>query len=390
MTDSTIDHELEDEYEYEYDDWEDEDYVFVPEDRGIGRKFAYVGVVFVLLIVVVLGGGIFWLKEQISPAGSGTGEPVTLVIPTDAGLATISRLLEEKDIVTNATIFRYYAKWKDIDTVRAGEYDRLYTNQSMDDVITRLNQGPVPPKFSEVTFPEGLWLTETVLKAIEAYPEMDPFEFSAVLTSPDTPRSRYQPEGAPFDGFLFPATYRVEDPDRANEQMLVDQMVKQFDTVGLEIGLDDATAMLEGQAGSTQISPYEAIIVASLVEAEVARPEERAKVSRVIYNRLREGMPLQIDATVPFALGEKKEELTKSDLEVDSPFNTRRYEGLTPTPINSPGKDSLIAALNPSTEEGADGWLYYVLISTDGTHLFTDDYNEFINAGNKARAEGVF
>jgi UPF0755 protein len=388
MTDSTIDDGLTDE-DWEYEDWDDDDYVFVPEDRGIGRKFAYVGVAFVLLICAAIGGAYYWLNTQINPPGSGTGEPVTLVIPTDAGLATISRLLEEKEVISNATIFRYYAKWKDIDTVRAGEYDRLSTNQSMDDVITRLNQGPIPPRFSEVTFPEGLWLTETGAAAIAAYPEMDPFEIARLLAAPETPRSRYMQEGAPFDGFLFPATYRVEDPDRGNEAKLIDQMVKQFDTVGQEIGLDNATAMLDGQAGQ-EITPYEAVIVASLIEAEVKQPEERAKVARVIYNRLKRGMPLQLDATVPFALGEKKEELTRSDLEVDSPFNTRRYPGLTPTPINSPGKDSLIAALNPSTEEGSDQWLYYVLIDTEGHHFFTGNYAEFEAAAAKARAEGIF
>ena len=387
MTDSTIDHDLEDDEQWE-DDWDD-DYVYVPEDRGIGRKFAYVGLCFVLIIVLVIGASGYWLLNQVSPSG-GQGEPVTLVIPNDAGLATISRLLEEKQVVSNATIFRYYAKWKDIATVKAGEYDRLYTNDSMDDVIARLNQGPVPPKFSEVTFPEGLWLSETAATAITAYPEMDPFEFAGVLSSPDTPRSRYMPEGSTFDGFLFPATYRIEDPDRGNEQKLVDQMVKQFDTVGLEIGLDNATAMLEGQAGNREITPYDAVIVASLIEGEANQPAERAKVARVIYNRLREDMMLGLDATVPFALGEKKEELTRTDLDVDSPFNTRKYKGLTPTPINSPGKDSLVAALNPSTEEGSDEWLYYVLIDTEGNHLFTSDYNEFLRAGEKARAEGVF
>lgn len=345
MTESTIDTDLEGDDRWE-DDWDDDDYVFVPEDRGIGRKFAYVGLCFVLIIALVIGASGYWLMNQVNPSG-GDGQPVTLVIPNDAGLATIARLLEEKGVVSNATIFRYYAKWKDISTVKAGEYDRLYTNDSMDDVIARLNQGPIPPKFSEVTFPEGLWLTETAMTAIAAYPEMDPFEFSAVLTSPDTPRSRYMPDDKPFDGFLFPATYRVEDPDRANEQKLVDQMVKQFDTVGQEIGLDNATELLAGQAGDLEITPYDAVIVASLIEGEANQPDERAKVARVIYNRLKRGEKLGLDATVPFALGEKKEELTKADLDVDSPFNTRKYKGLTPTPINSPGRDSLVAALNP-------------------------------------------
>lgn len=389
MTDSTVDTDLEDEY-WDDDEWEDDDYVFVPEDRGIGRKFAYVGVAFVLIIFLVLGLGGYWLINQINPSDGGSGEPVTLVIPNDAGLATISRLLEEKGVVSNATIFRYYAKWKDISTVRAGEYDRLHTNDSMDDVIARLNQGPIPPKFSEVTFPEGLWLTETAATAIEAYPEMDPFEFGTVLTSPDTPRSIYQPEGKPFDGFLFPATYRVEDPDRANEQKLIDQMIKQFDTVGQEIGLENATAMLEGQTGDVVITPYDAITVASLIEGEANQPAERARVARVIYNRLERDMSLGLDASVLFALGERKTELTRSDLDIDSPFNTRKYGGIPPTPINSPGKDSLVAALNPSTEEGSDGWLYYVLIDKEGNHLFTDDYDEFLAAGERARAEGVF
>ncbi len=389
MTDSTVD-----DSEFADEDWddswdEDDDYVFVPEDRGVGRKFAYVGAAFVLIIFLVIGAGGLWLNNQVHPSDTGA-EPVTIVIPNDAGLATISRLLEEKGVVSNATIFRYYAKSKDIATVKAGEYDRLHLNDSMDDVISRLNQGPIPPRFSEVTFPEGLWLTETAATAIAAFPEMDGYEFSVALANPDTPRSRYQPEGSAFDGFLFPATYRVEDPDRADEQKLIDQMVKQFDTVGQEIGLDNATAMLEGQAGSREITPYDAVIVASLIEGEANQPGERAKVARVIYNRLSRGMKLELDATVPFALGEKKEELTKSDLDIDSPFNTRKFPGLTPTPINSPGKDSLIAALNPSTEPGSDGWLYYVLIDKDGTHLFTSDYNEFLRAADKARADGVF
>lgn len=390
MSDRTVEGDLEDDQYWDDDQWEDDDYVFVPEDRGVGRKFAYVGLTFVLVIFLGLGSGGFWLINQINPPGGGSGEPVTLVIPNDAGLATISRLLEEKGVVSDATIFRYYARWKDISTVRAGEYDRLHTNDSMDQVIERLDQGPIPPKFSEATFPEGLWLSETAATAIETYPEMDPYEFALALTSPDTPRSRYQPEGSSFDGFLFPATYRVEDPDRGDEQKLIDQMVKQFDTVGQEIGLENATAMLEGQAGDVVITPYDAITVASLIEGEANQPAERARVARVIYNRLKLDMSLGLDASVLFALGERKTDLTVSELDVDSPYNTRKFGGLPPGPINSPGKQSLVAALNPSTEEGSDGWLYYVLIDTEGNHFFTDDYDEFLRAGQKAREDGVF
>jgi UPF0755 protein len=122
------------------------------------------------------------------------------------------------------------------------------------------------------------------------------------------------------------------------------------------------------------ISVYEAIIVASMIEAEASVAGDRDKIAAVIYNRLDEGMTLGIDATVLYAIGEHKEELTVSDLEVDSPYNTRKYPGLPPTPIGAPGSASLEAALNP-----ADGtWLYYVLADCEGNHAFSTSYDEFL------------
>lgn len=382
------------------DDWvedDDEDFVYVPEDRGIVRRIMAVVACLVLFVFLVLGLGGYWLYSQVNPSGG--GDTVALTVPPDAGLATISRLLEEKHIVSNATIFRYYAKWKDIPTIRAGEYDKFQTNMPMDDVIERLKRGPLPPKFTTESIPEGLWVSDALAKIKKDYPTMDD---TAILTAATTVHSKYQPpdklEGLPvpaLTGFLFPATYRIEDGDKANPQKLLDQAVKKFDQVGDEIGLGDPMAKLGGSSGKVQISSYDVVIVASLIEGEAKVPEDRPRIARVIYNRLAKGIPLGIDAALFVAIGQHKPEITKSELELDSPYNLRKRAGLPPTPINSPGRESLIAALNPSLSSGpaaepeADKWLYYVLADKEGHHFFTGDSREFDKAVQRARDAGL-
>jgi UPF0755 protein len=175
----------------------------------------------------------------------------------------------------------------------------------------------------------------------------------------------------------------VEEGDEADEQKLVRQMVETFDRTADEIGLGD-TSEASAAAGRT-LSPYEVVTVASMIEKEAKVPEERPMIARVIYNRLDQGMMLGIDATVLYAIGEQKEQITSNDLRVDSPYNTRRYTGLPPTPIASPGRDSLVAALHP-----ADGtWTYYVIEDDQGHHFFTDSSSEFEKARQRAQQAGL-
>jgi UPF0755 protein len=374
------------------DDWvedDDEDFVYVPEDRGIVRRIMAVVACIVLFVFLVLGLGGYWLYTQVNPGGG--GEAVTLTVPPDAGLATISRLLEEKQVVSNATIFRYYAKWKNIPTIKAGEYDKLETHMEMDSVIERLKRGPLPPKFTTESIPEGLWVADALAKIKKDYPTMADAD---ILKAAASVHSKYQPPEKQnnLTGFLFPATYRIEDGDKDNPQKLLDQTVKKFDQVGDEIGLGDPMAKIAGASGKVNITPYDVVIIASLIEGEAKVPEDRPRIARVIYNRLAKGMPLGIDAALFVALGEHKTEITKSDLAIDSPYNLRKYPGLPPTPINSPGRDSLVAALNPSQsalEPGADTWLYYVLADKEGHHFFTGDSREFDRAVQRARDAGL-
>jgi UPF0755 protein len=146
-----------------------------------------------------------------------------------------------------------------------------------------------------------------------------------------------------------------------------------------------AAAGIDESAGRVGLTPYEVVIVASIIEREAQKPEDQAKVARVIYNRLALGMNLEIDATLLYGIGHK-ETLTESDLATDTPYNTRLYPGLPPTPIAMPGQGAIEAALNPE----AGPWLYYVLADAEGGHFFTDDYDEFLRVAQESRDAGLF
>jgi len=208
-----------------------------------------------------------------------------------------------------------------------------------------------------ITFPEGLRREEMAQLVAdelggsrERYLELTgPGARGRRLAGADRDRS--------LEGFLFPATYDLF-PDTTADQ-IVDQQLQAY--------RDRTDGIDFSYARSRNLTRYDVLIIASLVEREVRVPAERPLVAAVIYNRLRADMRLDIDATVQYALGEWKAELTQSDLEIDSPYNTRRYTGLPPGPICNPGSASIAAAARPARV----GYLYYVA-RNDGTgrHYF--------------------
>ena len=181
------------------------------------------------------------------------------------------------------------------------------------------------------------------------------------------------------EGYLFPATYAF--PPGADATAVLRAMVERWQQAAEE-------ADLEGAAKKLGYTPGELMIVASLVEAEANRQEDRGKVARVIYNRLETDATnglLQIDATVNYALGRNLGlGLTTEDLQVDSPYNTRKNPGLPPTPIEAPGDEAIEAAANPTPGD----WIYYVTVDLDtGETRFTDDYDQFLDWKNNDLAE---
>jgi UPF0755 protein len=173
----------------------------------------------------------------------------------------------------------------------------------------------------------------------------------------------------PLEGFLFPATYQFTA--RTTARRLVANQLSAFRRNWRGIDLR--------YARSKNLTPYDVLVIASMVEKEAVAPEERGKIARVIYNRLHKRMTLGIDATIRYAFRVPgTESLRESQLNSDSPYNTRKYAGLPPTPIANPGLASLRAAAHPA----AGDWLYFVQKPDKVHHFFTASEREFINYKN--------
>ncbi len=265
------------------------------------------------------------------------------------------------------------------EALQAGEY-QLETGMSGPDVVTVLSEGPDVGPTTRVTIPEGFVSSK--------YSTSSPRNWRCPATTSSrrcstgevttTLGARRHPDTIEgWEGLLFPATYEIPDDAEpaAALQMLSDTAADRVDEV-------DWSAL-----EAAGLSRYEGLVIASLVEAEARVDGDRRRISSVIRNRLDEGMRLDIDATVLYALG-KRGGLTSADLEVDSPYNTRVVAGLPPTPIAAPGSASLAAAARPANTD----FLYYVVTNKRGSHAFTDDYDEFLSpqgAGAGRRADPI-
>lgn len=294
---------------------------------------------------------------------SDPGRPVALVIPKGAGVETIGKLLEENGVIESAFGFRIAAYMEGgADDIQAGRYE-IATGLTATDALAELVANPPVADFVTVTFPEGLWL-EDFARIVEEKTDLSGERFLRVLDNGKV-RSKLLPQGeSNHEGLLFPSTYQVSEEDDEVDvaRRLVEEMEEQVARVDFSV------------AESMGYSRYEAIVIASMVEAEAKLDSERPKVARVIYNRLEIGEKLGIDATVNYAIRDHKLDLTVSELAVDSPYNTRLYAGLPPTPIGAAGAEALQAAAEPA--EGP--WLFYVLADCDGRHAFSETYDEFL------------
>ncbi|MGH9266025.1 MAG: endolytic transglycosylase MltG [Acidimicrobiales bacterium] len=344
---------------------------FQYEDHG--KRWPFILLAVVVTFLILAGSGVLWVQRQINPPGD-SGPAVRLTVEPGMSTADIGHLLEREGIIANADVFRYYARLTGVGAIEAGDYS-LQKKSDLSDVVEVLEAGAAKAEDERVTVPEGLTLPE-VAKVIGEMPGRSAERFLEVANS-GTIRSQYQPPGNnSLEGLILPETYFVTKGD--DEARILRKMVDAFDALATEVNLPAAAARFG-------ITPYQAVIVASMVEREARVDEDRGKVARVIYNRLDRGMPLQIDATVLFALNRPQESVSFKDREVDSPYNTYRIPGLPPGPIASPGRKSLEATVNPTP----GNWIYYVLTDPSGKHSFTADDREFQNLVNQCIAKGL-
>jgi len=343
--------------------WDDESEFVTARPAGFRVARAVVAMVILAAIAyVVYTTGRNWFAGQIDPPGE-PGQTVEVLVPSGATTADIGGILAEKSVVPNSTFFRYYAQWKDQGNFQAGEYT-FAENMSASEAIDVLLAGPVQIEYGEFVVPEGLWVAEMLDRIARQLDGITVSQLQAVLDSGQL-SPRYRPPGNDsWEGLLFPSKYFVEE-DVSPAEVLA-KMNDEFARVTGELGYG-AAERIHG------LSAYEVIIVASLVEAEAKTDEDRPKIARVVYNRLRDNEWLGIDATYLFALSDRRAELTVDLLNSDeNPYYSRRRVGLPPTPIAMPGRASLEAAMNPAEGE----WKFYVLCETDGSHCFSETLEE--------------
>jgi UPF0755 protein len=331
------------------------------EARGAARAL----LILLLAVVLVAAGSVAayrWLSQ-----GSGPTKPVTVEVPEGSTASDVADILSQAGVIRSGLAFTVSARLRGLSSdIQAGSYS-LTTNMSVGEALDVLERGPLSSDLVEVTFPEGLELSEVAEVARDEL-GVDARAFVQRATSGRYSLPPYLPDGkGTVEGFLFPKTYEV--PANATVDHVIATLLGQFDV--------EAEGLPWNRARKLRVTPYEVVIVASMIEREARLDQERAKVASVIYNRLEQGMNLQIDATVQYAIPGDNRILTFDDYEYPSPYNTYLHDGLPPTPVAQPGLASLRAALKPA---GGD-YLYYLLVDENrGRHSFFDSEAEFCAA----------
>jgi len=326
----------------------------------------------VLGVLLVLGvlGAIFVIYSAATGGEDGTRESARVQVVKGDTLSDVAAKLEEAGVIKSAFVFELQARYEGYGTqIKTGRY-AFESGQDSGEILHKLTVGQAAPTFT-VTIPEGLTIKETA-GTVAAGSNVPAPEFDEAARRTDYGYAFLDnSEVKTTEGYLFPAKYDFERSFTARQ--IVDRILQQYLLETQDLDFAEAKERLD-------LTENQVVIVASLVEKEAASHEEKPLIASVIYNRMRKDTPLQIDATIQYALKRPKANLSLADLKVDSPYNTYENKGLPPGPICSPGRESLLAALNPANTN----YLYYVLEANAEKHFFTKSYDDFLRAKAKA------
>ena len=323
---------------------------------------------------VTLPQDIFEYKDEEVEQSDGTFKTVTV---SYADIDYVADALKEAGLIEYKWLFKLFCAFSGAENeVDPGTYT-LNTRLDYNALVSNMQTGTASMATTTVTFPEGFTMQEIferleengICSVEDLYEAAADYSYNYSFLDWATPG-----DAARLEGYLFPDTYEFYQGEQASNA--INRFLLNFH--------GKLTADMYSQAESLNITLHQAVIIASMIESEAANDSERAKIASVIYNRLAANMPLQIDATVMYALGEHKEYLTTEDLQVDSPYNTYLYTGLPAGPICNPGLASLNAALQPEDTD----YLYYALNTETGEHQFFNNYNDFVNFTNTQNYTG--
>jgi|CZKC01.1.fsa_nt_gi UPF0755 protein len=316
--------------------------------------------IFALFVILALGGVAAWLWYSLhTPFGNFQPPGVFVDIPKGASERSISHLLAQQGVISNEWAFDALCRYRSRRALEAGEYyfDHPQTAFAVFDTIAAGRVYQI-----SVTVPEG-FNTFQIADLLESKGLTTRDAFLAAAADP-TPIRDLDSDVPTVEGFLFPATYQF--PRHVTAQQIIAKMTDHFRT--------EWNSLLAGETFTGTRSPKYFVTLASLVESETPKFDERPIIAGVFLNRLHRGMALGCDPTVVYALektGLYKGTVTLPDLRVDSPYNTYRYPGLPPGPITNPGETSLRAALHPASVD-----FFYFVADTEGGHLFAKTLTE--------------
>ena len=313
-----------------------------------------------LLLMVIIGGFFTWnyIKSETQPVDTAQTELVSFEIEQGASVKEVSKALEKEGIIRNSKLFNFYLKFKNVSGFKSGLY-HVSKSMTLDEIIAELSGAgkDKDQNATKVLIREGEQLTD-IAKEVEKSTKYSAEDFMAKVQDEDFLRylvqkfpklltqsyNGYQVKYV-LEGYLFPATYDMNDSKTL--QMLITEMVAKTD----EVMSKYYDKILE-----SDYTLQETMALASLIEKEGTKLEDRKKISSVFHNRIKENMKLQTDVSVQYALGEHKESLSLADLEVDSPYNLYLNYGVGPGPYNSPSEDAIVAALEPANTD----YLYFL------------------------------
>lgn len=306
--------------------------------------------------------------EVINTPASDDPSPVPFTVMVGETAVSVANRLYEQSLISDPDVFRRFLSYNGLDaTLEAGDYE-LRRNMTMREVAETLQKA----NFEEVsvTIPEG-WRAEQVAELLTQQQIMDGTAFLAAVrqgVGVEHPLLADRPAGASYEGYLFPDTYRL--PIKATPEDLIQRMVENMASKIPPNALDLAA----GQGYTF----YEILTIASIVEREAVIPVERPTIASVYLNRLAQGMYLQADPTVQYAMGYQtdagvwwKTPVTLDEYsQVNSPYNTYLNPGLPPGPIANPGASSIIATLQPEQTD----YIFFMGCGGEGAHLFANNY----------------
>lgn len=343
-------------------------------EAKVVRRIVIMVTLGILLLVAIIGvSGYLYIHSSLKPVDPNSDKEVVVDIPIGSGVTTIAQTLEDNGIVKNAKVFKYYVKFKNETDFMAGEY-HMTPSMTMEEIIDSLKTGKImqEPVFT-LAIPEGKQLREiadiiaekTKQNPEDIWNQLNDEAFIQQLMGkyPDIITTDIWAKNIkyPLEGYLFPATYSYYEENPSLES-IVSVMLDKTQSV---------ISAYQTDIERDQLTVHQFLTLSSLIEEEATENVDRKKIASVFYNRIAEGMPLQTDPTVLYALGEHKDRVLYKDLEVDSPYNTYKNVGLPPGPIANAGTDSMEAALHPDETE----YLYF-LAAKDGTVYFSKSLNE--------------